>query len=998
MRKIKLFLTALAVLIGSAAFAQNLTVTGTVTDASTGEPVPFASVHEKGTMNGANSDIDGNYSITVSPNATIVFSSIGYNAQEVPVEGRAQINCDLEVDSETLEKAVVVGYGSAKKVGTMIGSVTTVRSDAIKNAPSSSALDQLQGQVAGLAVMTTGGVAGEDNVSMTLHGTGSLSISSEPLYIIDGIQSSSRAVMSMNPNDILSISVLKDASATSIYGSRAANGVVVITTKSGGYDADATITVRSQAGISTLADKTLYENMMSGPELKEFWIKTGILSPQQIYDTYTKHGYDADTKWLNYYQQFNNPQFQNDVTVEGGGQKVAYMIGASQFHQRGTSIGNYYDRYTVRTNVQGRPKDWLKVGANFAISYDETTANQNWNGASSNGDALYTSGGGSYLNNPLFPAIDPATGKEYEQFYPDGQMNQRWFVENYYSLDHSYNLLGSFNVEIEPVRNLKIASRVGVDAVLGLSNVVRVPSWEPSAGNGAKLRSSSLDYTATLTNTVEYSFNINHDHQFTILAGQEGVSNKYDGFQASAMGLTDDRLTNLQNGTQETFSVMEAFSQSKFLSFFGRVDYSLMNKYYFDASVRNDASSRFGPNNRNATFWAVGGMWKMKYENFMQGLYWLNDLNFKVSYGTQGNSAIGDYQHLALLGASGKYADGTSMVVSQPSNPELTWEQQALLTVGFNGRAFDLLDFNIEFYNRKTSNMLMGVPYNYTTGFSTLRANVGGLRNTGVDLTLGVDILRGRDYFLRAQTTFNYNDERVTELFNDLERWEMVDYGLAYVVGEPVMFYAPIYAGVDPEDGAPRWFLPGENIDVPTMDYNRTTKTYDMASLNQNTGKRYNAPMNGGFNISGGWRNFSLQADFSYVLGKTLVNLDGWFYANPVANSDVTQHKTVQDYWTPENRNAKWPDWTKGYEMQSDTHLYENADFLRLKNLQVAYTFPAKLLGNQQVVKGLKLSLTGRNMFILTNFTGIDPEVASNGTMGRVGSSKQFLFGVEVSF
>ncbi len=999
MRKIKLFLTALAVLISSAAFAQSLTVTGTVTDAATGEPVPFASIHEKGTMNGTNTDIDGNYSITVSPEGTIVFSSIGYNSLEIPVEGRAQINCDLEVDSETLDNAVVVGYGSAKKVGTMIGSVTTVRSDAIKNAPSSSALDQLQGQVAGLAVMTTGGVAGEDNVSMTLHGTGSLngdSESAEPLYIIDGIQSSSRAVMTMNPNDILSISVLKDASATSIYGSRAANGVIVITTKSGGYDADATVTIRSQAGISTLADRTLYENMMTGPELKEFWIKTGIMSPQQIHDTYTSKGYDADTKWYNYYQQFNNPQFQNDVTIEGGGQKVAYMIGASQYHQRGTSIGNYYDRYTVRTNVQGRPKDWLKVGGNISLSYDETMSNQNWNGASQNGSSLYTSGGGSYLNNPLFPAIDPATGEEYAEFYPDGQMNQRWFVENYYSRNHGYNLLGSFNVEIEPIRNLKIASRAGVDATLTLADVVRIPSWSPSEGNGAKLRAEEINYAATLTNTIEYSFNVANDHQFTVLAGQEGIINTYDGFQASSAGITDDRLTNLQNGTQDTYSVAEAFSQSKFLSFFGRIDYALQNKYYFDASVRNDASSRFGPKNRNATFWAVGGMWKMKYEDFMQNAYWLNDLNLKVSYGTQGNSAIGDYQHLALLGASGKYATGTSMIVSQPSNPELTWEQQALLTVGINGRAYDRFDFNIEFYNRQTSNMLMGVPYNYTTGFPTLRANVGGLRNTGIDLTLGVDILRGRDYFLRAQTTFNFNDERVTELFNGLERWEMVDYGLAYVVGKPVMFYAPIYAGVDPEDGAPMWYLPGENIDVTTKE--ATTKTYDMASLNQNTGKRYNAPVNGGFNISGGWRNFALQADFSYVLGKTLVNLDGWFYANPVANSDVTQHRTVQDYWTPENRYAQWPDWTQGHEMQSDTHLYENADFLRLKNLQVAYTFPSRLLGNQQVLKGLKLSFTGRNLFILTQFTGIDPEVASNGTMGRVGSSKQFLFGVELTF
>ena len=329
MRKIKLFLTALAVMVASTAFAQKLTVTGNVTDASNGEPVPFVSVHEKGTMNGVNTDLDGNYSISVAKNAILVFSSIGYQTVEVAVEGKAQVNCELPTDSELLESAVAVGYGSAKKVGTTVGSVTTVKSAALANAPSSSALDALQGQVAGLSVMTTGGVAGDNNVSMQLHGMGSLGSSTAPLYIIDGVQASSSAVMSMNPNDIASISILKDASATSIYGSRAANGVVYVTTKAGAYNNRASVTVRSQAGISTLADFTLYENMMSGPELTDFLIKSGIMSPQQIYDKFTSKGWTADTDWYKYFQQFNNPQFQNDISVEGGGEKVAYMLGAS---------------------------------------------------------------------------------------------------------------------------------------------------------------------------------------------------------------------------------------------------------------------------------------------------------------------------------------------------------------------------------------------------------------------------------------------------------------------------------------------------------------------------------------------------------------------------------------------------------------------------------------------------------------------------------------------
>ena len=993
MRKIKLFLTALAVMITSVAFAQKLTVTGNVTDASTGEPVPFASVHEKGTMNGVNTDVNGHYSISVSKDGILVFSSVGYNTVEIPVDGKAKINCDLPVDTETLESAVAVGYGSAKKVGTMVGSVTTVKSDALKNAPSSSALDALQGQVAGLAVMTTGGVAGDNNVSMQLHGMGSLGSSTAPLYIIDGVQASSGAVMAMNPNDIASISILKDASATSIYGSRAANGVVYVTTKAGAYNNRATVTVRSQAGISTLADFTLYNNMMSGPELKDFLVKSGIMSPQQIYQKYTSKGWDADTKWYNYFQQFNNPQFQNDISVEGGGEKVAYMLGASQFHQRGTAFGNFYDRYTVRSNVQGRPKDWLKMGMNLSFSMEQTAGAGFWGGSGSTSNNPY--GGLSYTKNPLIPALDE-NGNVPEVMWADGAYNTKYLIEQQPKQTNSYNLLGSFNVEIEPFKNFKIASRAGIDGYFTNYNYTLMPSAQFAGGSGSRSRQYGMSYAATITNTLEYSFNIADAHHFTLLAGHEGVANYSESLSAESDGLSDDRLTNLQNGQKDTYAMSESMSQSRFLSYFGRFEYSILDKYYFDASVRNDACSRFGVDNRNATFWAVGGMWKIKAEDFMFGASAVNDLNLKVSYGTQGNASIGNYQHLGLISASSKYMDTESKVLSQPSNPGLTWEQQALFTVGVNGRFFDMLDVNVEFYNRTTTDMLMDVPYNYTTGFSSLKANVGSLSNMGVDLMIGLDILRGRDYYLRASTTFNYNAEKVTGLFNGLDRWEMTGYGLAYVVGKPVMFYAPIYAGIDPADGAPMWYLPGENVDETTM--NETTKVFDEAGLTQNTGKRYTPPIYGGFSIGGGWRGISVQADFSYVLGKTLINNDAYFYGNPNAFAEQNYHKAVADFWTPENTDAQYPDWSKGYIMQFDTHMYENANFLRLKNLQVAYALPKKLLAGQNVLNGLKVTFTGRNLLTATKYSGIDPEVAGNLTLGRLGNSKQYLFGLELTF
>ena len=464
MKRIKLLLASALVLAGAAfASAQNIKVSGLVTDQS-GAPLVGATVMLQGsTTVGTSTDVNGSYTLNVPSNGTLVASMVGYADKSVAVKGQKTINISLEEDTEFLADAVIVGYGSAKKVGNLVGSVTTVNAESVKNAPSASALDNLQGQVAGLSVMTTGGVAGDNAVSMQLHGMGSLGSSTTPLYVIDGVPTGSYSIMMMNPNDILSVSVLKDASSTAIYGARAAYGVVFITTKSGSYDSRARVTVRSQYGISTLINKQFYENFMSGDELRDFWLRIGYLTPAQFKANYTDKGYTANTQWYKIFQQWNNPQYQNDVTIEGGGARVAYMISASQYHQRGTSIGNYYDRYTLRSNVQGHPKDWLKIGVNLNLSMDENQQNANWNGSSISGN--YTSGGLSYLMNPLIPAYDE-DGNMYPYKFPNGTANPYYYIETYPNVYNTYGLNGSIYVEIEPLKNLKIRSQVGTDTPL----------------------------------------------------------------------------------------------------------------------------------------------------------------------------------------------------------------------------------------------------------------------------------------------------------------------------------------------------------------------------------------------------------------------------------------------------------------------------------------------------------------------------------------------------
>ena len=1021
MKKFKLLITSLMLLVSAVAFGQNVTVAGVVRDAA-GNPIPGAGVIVQGTTNGVATGLDGEYSITVPANATLVFQAVGYKDVIVAVAGQKTINATLEEDSTILESSVIVGYGSARKVGNIVGAISTVKSDVVKNAPAASALDLLQGQVAGMQVLSTGGVAGDNNISLKIHGTGSLSTSSEPLFIVDGIQSSSSAVMAMNPNDILSVTVLKDASSTSIYGAQGANGVVYVTTKSGQYDKDATVTLTSQYGISTLANMQFYENMMNASELKNFWMRAGLMTADQIYNTYTSKGWTYDTKWHRYFQRFNNPQYQNDVTIEGGSKKIAYMVGASQFHQDGNTVGNFYDRYTVRTNIQARPKDWLRFGINLNGAFTKDMQNDNW-GDSSGQDANYTSGGLSFLNNPLFPAIDPATGKEYEVTYPNGLYNPRYYFEKYWFEYDTYRLNASAYVEIDILKNLTFTSRLGTDSYFQTWDRYGKPSGDMFNGDGMIQKRFTSGSKTTITNTLEYNLSFADRHELSLLVGQEGVDYDYQTFTSYGRGIKDDRYISLEYVNPETVSVGQSRTQYRFLSFFGHADYTFDQKYVLDFTLRNDASSRFGANKRNALFWAAGGLWKLGKEDFIKDLDWLTSLNLRASYGTQGNASIPNYQHLGIISSlSTPYNSGTGIYLEQPSNEDLTWENQSLLALGFETRLIDRVDVEFNWYDRRTTDMLMRVPMSYTSGFSSVFANVGALKNTGIDITVGVDILKGRDYFLNAHATFGFNKEKVTKLFNGLDRWEIANTFVAYVVGKPVMYYAPIFAGIDPEDGKQMWYLPAQgdpiidpetglqkvddegnpmfdiNKDVCTKDPNRVTKVFDEAALTQNTGIQRHEPINGGFGISGAWKGFSLKVDFSYVLGKYLLNNDAYYYANPNQFSGQNQNKMVTDFWTPYNKDAKFPDWSTGAKMQFDTHVLENASFLRLKSLVLGYSLPESLMKNQKLFKSVTFTLTGRNLLTLTGYTGMDPEVDSNLTLGIPGNTLQVLGGIELKF
>ncbi len=1008
MKKLCVFLVSVVFVGINFLQAQNVQVTGTVTSAEDGMPIPGASIMIKGTTTGVATNLDGTYSLSVPNTASIlVFSSIGMTEQDVMIGGRTIINVVLEVDATELEEIVVVGYGSAKKVGTVVGSVSKVSSEKISSKPQATVLEAMQGKVPGLQVYSSTGNPGEIQ-SVRLHGIGSLGASSTPLYILDGIAVSATTFRSVNPNDIEDITVLKDASATSIYGSRAANGVIYVTTKRGS-STKSEFNVRVQAGTSMLANTSFYDNIMGTDQLLDFWLETGIRSQTQIDNLITSLGNDGQVKadgslystnW-NEYLQPSRPMFQADVSFMGGAKGTQYFISGSVYNEEGTAPGAYFERYTLASNVDSRIYPWLKVGANMRLSMSERETNPNWG-------SNYTSGGLSFLLQPYYSPTDQ-DGNRYD-FIPGLNM-----AEPNYSISKmpdTYTYYGGIlngYIEIEPIKNLIIKTTPGLDATGVRNNWYRYPSYIGTLGNGVVGKATEEDYTATITNTVEYSFDFLDNHQIVALVGQEGVANDNKFYHARSEGQTDDRLMELQHGTQDNFTMSSSTTASNFLSYFGRVDYSFDRRFYVDASVRNDKSSRFGKNNQSATFWSVGGMWNLKNEAFLKDVSFLNLLNAKVSYGTQGNAGIGDFTALATIGATTDYLTEASWALGSPGNPDLTWETQTKLTVGASTRMFNMLTLSVEYYNRKTEDMLMAVPIPGTTGVPPsdpsdhtiiVNKNVGTLTNNGIDIALDLDILQGQDYYLGFNTVFNYNSEKITELFDGLDRWTIANTGVAYVVGKPVMYYYPIYAGVDPDDGLQQWYVPGEDIDETTEDSDNLTKVFNEDDLMQNTGIRRYAPISGGFGISGSWKGIGVGVDFAYVLGKNLISNDRFFSENPNQFAGYNTSSNVLDYWKQPGDNTYYPNWSSGETMKFDTHLIEKADFLRMKNITVSYSIPKHLMAKTNFMKGFRVYFTGRNLLTFTNkdFKGIDPEVDSNLTLGKVGNSKQFVFGVDFTF
>ena len=977
-RKFMLLLTCLFIGIGLVT-AQVTKVTGTVISEEDGLPVVGASILVKGTAVGTVTDMDGKFQLPNVPSSakTLVISFIGMQSQELPI--KQTMNVILKPDTETLEEVVVLGYGSGKKIGSIVGSVAKVNSEKLSAKPVANAMDALQGQVSGLQVYTSSGEPGSSSSSY-IRGVGSLTADNEPLYVLDGTPVSSSVMVMMNPNDFESVTVLKDASATSIYGSRAANGVIYITTKRGKIGEKAVITASGNYGTARLARRV--SNPMNSTELLNYQLSHGIIK-QETYDKYINSG--IDTNWEDYFFKDDAPTYQANLSIQGGSNKTMYYVSGSYYFQDGITPRSEYNRYTFRSNLESRPTDWLRFGANFGATYDEQQT------------SLFTYQGSNNLNGGIFGTILNPT--YYNPYGEDGskldvipglnRYSPYYLSDKQPSSSNTAQLDGTAFIQLNPIEGLTIRSQFGIEAYDFRQTSKRLASHPNATQGGYTYEAFRRNAKLTITNTAEYNFKIKDIHDFTILIGQEGIKNDYQRFGSETTGQSDDRLSMLEAGTAATLLGADEndLYTYQFLSFFGRINYALNDKYFADFSIRNDASSRFGKDNRNAIFMSGGLKWNMKKESFLEDVNFLSDLKLKASIGTTGNSSIGNYDHLALVGTNLYNAQG-GWKINTPGNGDLGWEKQTLANIGIEASFWNKYRIELTYYNKKTSNMLMDVPVPYTSGFSSITQNVGSMTNSGVEIAVSLDLLKTKDWFVGFNMNYAYNKNKITELFYGYDEWAMPNYLVSYNVGEPVQYYMAEWAGVDPADGQQMWYIPGTD--------GETTKEYDEERLQQATGKKRYAPHNGGFGLNVSWKGLSLNADFAWVLGKYMVNNDYYFAANPYNFAGYNQSKDVLNEWKEPGDITDIPAY--GNVMQFDTHLLENASFLRLKNISLSYTLPKNWLLPTKVIQGVRIMATARNLFTITNYKGADPELDTNLTYGAYPNTKQFTIGAELTF
>lgn len=984
---------------------QERTVTGSVVDIG-GQPLPGVNVLVEGATIGTQADFDGNYIISVSEGAVLVFSYIGMLSQTIEVGDKTIIDVILKEDVASLDEVVVVAYGTQTKES-LTGSVGVVKSETFEQAPVSTFEQALRGSTAGLQATAVDGAPG-GNTQVRIRGIGSITASSEPLYVIDGIPiqagsigtidndgNSTNVMAAINPNDIESISVLKDAASTAIYGSRGANGVILITTKSGKLGKPK-ITLRSLTGFNSQAYNNILRplNVAQYTELYlEGYVNRGDTPEeaqarfdatfQQLIDPST--GQPTDTNWLDAITRTGITQ-SYDLSASGGTEKLKYFFSGAYFDQENYIIGSGFKRFSARSNIEFNATDYLTVSNNITVS--DLVSNTFFDGGSFNNPFK-----NSLELSPLIPIYDEEGrfNGEHANYFPLGGANPVGSLSGDDLWENKQiRIIDNFAISVKPIKNLTFRSQWNFD-VLTL-NESRYQN--PRYGGGRNAGGSAYEANTTIktwvgTQTLDYNFMLGSAHNFNLLAGYEAQKTTSEALSASGTQFPNEKLRTLNSASAE-FAISGAKSEFAFVSTFSRANYNYAGKYFLSASVRRDGSSRFGADNRWGTFYSVGGSWIASKEKFLENVSFLNLLKIRSSWGLTGNAAIGNFPSQGLYVYGQDYDGNPGGSPSQIANPNLTWETQKNFNLGLDFGLFSKVSGTVEYFKRISSDLILDVPISRTSGFTSLTQNFGEMTNSGLELSLNADIINNDNltWNVGFNTTFLKNEiTKLTEDFNSgaYRREEGQDFQ---------SFYLFNWAGVNESNGDPQWYT----------DASKTIITSDLSEAERFLDDKSATPeFFGGFNTLLSYKGISLSANFIYSYGNYIFDARA---RGSLADGRLTPRSTAtfiyDNRWVPGKTNALAPKFIWGGspgsgESANSRWLYDGS-YMRLRDLTLAYNFPEEITSTLNL-SSIRMFVRGTNIltFVKEKNLYIDPEQAINGSYtGQTPAIKTIAIGLDI--
>lgn len=991
--RLRMMVCLIGMLLPMCIFAQQITVQGVVKD-QTGETVIGASVMEKGTTNGTITGIDGDFSLNMSSNGTLVVSFVGYKTQEVQVKGQKQLQVVLSEDAEMLDEVVVIGYGTMKK-SDLTGAVSSIGNKDIKDSPVSNLGQAIQGKISGVQIVDAGKPG--DNVSIKIRGLGSIN-NCDPLVVIDGVPTD-LGLSSLNMADVERLDVLKDASATAIYGSRGANGVVMITTKRG-TEGKGKLAVSANYSFQNATNVPSLLNAAQYAELSNDMMVNSGRNPNPEWANPSELG--AGTDWMD--ELLRTGVMQNyTVSYSGGNEKSHYYVSGGFLDQSGIVKSVNYRRFTFQSNSDAQVLKWLKFSNNITFSADTKKS-----GSYNIGDALKAL--------PIYPVKN----EDGSWSGPDG--NSEWYgstrnpigpTELNKSQTDGYNFLANLTAELTFTKWLKFKSTFGYDAKFWfIDNFTPKYNWKPTpTEETSRYKSDNKSFTYLWDNYFLFDHTFAEKHRVGLMAGMSAQWNTNDYLNAQKNVFMFDNVHEMDNG-EKMYAIGGNETEWALLSYMARVNYSYEDRYLLTATIRRDGSSRFGKKHRWGTFPSVSVAWRASQEKWFPKNDYINDLKVRAGYGVTGSQAsVGNYSYLASYNTS-VYPFGissgnqTALVSSTLANPYIHWEEVAQTNIGFDASLFNSrVMFSFDAYLKETRDMLVKASIPITSGFedtTTTYTNAGKVRNQGIEMSLHTINLTG-ELGWETNLTATYNKNKIKDLNSDVPYYiNQINNSYVTMLAKdyPInVFYGYVTDGIfqNQSEVNTHAVQPGaEPGDIRFRDLNNDGVINDSdRTVIGNPNPSWLFSMNNSLSYKG----FELSVFLQGIAGNKIYN------ANNIDNTGMAaaynQTTDVLKRWQGEGTSNSMPRAVFGDPNQNtrvSDRFVENGSYLRLKNITLSYTFPKQWLQKAQI-ENARLSLSCENVATITGYSGFDPEVGINGIdQNRYPISRTFSLGLNFNF